>query len=606
MTRADSRAVVSAEVSPRDLPAGFAVAVGLSLILPLLNYYREYPLPDFVGEWLSALSFFVGALFLVVALPRRNLIASAPFLVTGLLLGLLAVHVIRGVLPFRFDAWVYSAYFLLFCFAVLVGQALRSAGLEHLAVRRLAWALVIAALFNLSIQLLQVLRIENLFAPFAMPLVESSKCRIYGNVAQANHANTLAWAAIVSVFYLVGSERLKPWLGAAFLAMLLASSALTGSRMAWLSLGLVSALSLTWRSWPLRGMASKVRAVIAMATGLAIATYATSQVLPYIDASCADTFTRLADHQEAGNAIRKDLAEQALMVWQSAPWIGAGAGQFAASTYVLDNSTTHRPLDTYAHNDALQTLAEFGLIGAGALAVFFFLVLLSLWRSRRRLSSADAAVVAWMGVIGTHSMLEYPLRYVHFLQLFGLSVGLLVGAHWIGRRVAVPVRAALLSLALAGVLGCVLLGRDFPRLDRLYWMVQIKQDNGIASTPELVERIREAASEIRYFDAYAAYSVGQAVPLTDEDLQQKIADTERLLARSPQPVTIARRVVLAALEKDFETARLHIRKLFVFYPRHAPELVEQMRAMVKERPESFAPLAPVLEEELARAPRPRW
>jgi hypothetical protein len=343
-----------------------------------------------------------------------------------------------------------------------------------------------------------------------------------------------------------------------------------------------------------------------MIVGLAIATYATSQILPNIHESCTDALSRLADGQEAGNSIRKDLASQALLVWQSTPWIGAGAGKFAAAAYALDRSTSHRPLDTYAHNDALQTLAEFGLIGVGAIAAFFSWLLLSLWRSRAQLSSADAAVVAWMGIIGTHSLLEYPLRYVHFLQLFGLSAGLLVGAHWKGGRVAVPVRAALLSLALAGMLGCVLLARDFPRLDRLYWLVKLKQDNGIASTPELQDRIRGAASDVWLFDAYAAHSVGLAMALTADELQQKIADTERLLARPPQPIVIARRVMLAALDDDSETARLHIRKLFVFFPREAPELVDQMLAMARERPDSFALLAPILEEELSRAPKQRW
>jgi hypothetical protein len=376
--------------------------------------------------------------------------------------------------------------------------------------------------------------------------------------------------------------------------------------MAWLFLILLGFLLLTWRAWPLPRSASRLRAVFALAAGLAIATYSTSHILPLIHDSCVDAASRLLDSREIGNAIRKGLWEQAIIVWRSAPWLGAGAGQYLAATYRLDDWAEHRPLDTYAHNDALQTLAEFGLIGAGALAVLFVGLLIALWRRRSSLTSADALFVAWAGVLAAHSMLEFPLRYTHFLQLFGLVIGLLISSHWIGMRRTVNIRPVVAAGALALLAGCVLLATDFPRLDRLYWIVQIKLDSNISSTPEVMERVQDAASEVRYFDAYVAHSTSLAVPLTREDLAQKVRDAEALIARSPQAITVSRRVVLAGLEEDGETARRHLRKLFVFYPTLAPHLVDQMRVMAAERPSELGTLLQIFDEEVARAPKARW
>jgi hypothetical protein len=79
-----------------------------------------------------------------------------------------------------------------------------------------------------------------------------------------------------------------------------------------------------------------------------------------------------------------------------------------------------------------------------------------------------------------------------------------------------------------------------------------------------------------------------------------------LLAQSPQPIVSVRRIALAILADDPETARWHLQRLFGFFPGHAETMAATLRTFVEHRPEEFAVLGPIIDEELARRPALRW
>jgi hypothetical protein len=262
-------------------------------------------------------------------------------------------------------------------------------------------------------------------------------------------------------------------------------------------------------------------------------------------------------------------------------------------------------LDTYAHNIVAQLLAEFGMLGVLSLLLVVAMCLLCVWRNRQELGAADALLLAWLGVIGTYSLLEYPLWYVHFLMFFALTLGLLVRPAW--RLWTVQVRARLLVgwLSSAALAVCLGLFNDYRDLDRLMFLVLQKVENRIASSPEVNALVASADAEVAIYRTHADHMRGLAMSMTKEELAEKVEATDKLLSWAPTPPAIARRAVLAVLSEDQATAGYHLERLQRFFPRQAGELVEQMRLMAAERPAELGTLARLLDSNAASASQGR-
>jgi lysylphosphatidylglycerol synthetase-like protein (DUF2156 family) len=258
----------------------------------------------------------------------------------------------------------------------------------------------------------------------------------------------------------------------------------------------------------------------------------------------------------------------------------------------------------YVHNALLQVLAEFGAVGAGLLGVLLLLLALRLVRARRQLTAADSLMLVVIALIGTHSMLEYPLWYVQFLMPFCLAMGLLVRPEWAKRAPALPLRLPLLAAATGILAAAAILFIDYRSLDRLAWMEIFRQNMAMTPTPEVRARVGEALADVRLFRVKAEFIAALSEPIAADELPRRIAATERLLAANPQPAEVVRRIALAVLDDDPDTARLHLRRLFAFFPRFADGSVRTLRRLVDERPGDFAALGPLLDEELARGSRP--
>jgi hypothetical protein len=274
--------------------------------------------------------------------------------------------------------------------------------------------------------------------------------------------------------------------------------------------------------------------------------------------------------------------------------------------YSNESLDVHRPLDSYAHNAIFQIFAEFGLVGVGVLATAFVVGLRKLSAGRRSLEAVDAILILWLGLIGIHAMLEFPLWYTYFLMLFCLSLGLIIRPDWARRSPSLPLRGPIAGLAAILLTAAVAVFVDYRNLDRLFWLEDHRAAFSAAPTAEVRELVGGAAREVKLFRIHADHLLGLSEPITADDLQRKIADTERLLATSPQPVVAVRRIALAILAGDEETARLHLRRLFVFFPRHAEMFAQTLRTFTVNRPDEFAALNLLIDEELARRPAPRW
>jgi hypothetical protein len=285
------------------------------------------------------------------------------------------------------------------------------------------------------------------------------------------------------------------------------------------------------------------------------------------------------------------------------PWIGSGAASLNGMAYQLIADGQSQPIDAYAHNIVAQLLAEFGVVGVLGLLSAVAACLLALWRNRDDLGAADVLLLAWLGVLGIYSLLEYPLWYVHFLMFFGLVLGLLIRPQWRLLTVQVPARWLVAGGSFAALAVSALLFNDYRNLDRLMFLVIQKVDNRIASSPQVDALLAGADANVVIYRPQADHMQGIAMSMTRDALAEKVAATDRLLSRAPTPPTVARRVVLAVLEGDLATARHHLNRLHMFFPGPAKELIEQMRLMAAERPEELGVLLQLLDEAEAIAPK---
>ncbi len=589
----------------RALFSAFAVALGLGLIVGFLSVLREPPSPDFHGEWATLVFLACAAALLAPVLPRRFPASPILFALPLVFALLLVLQAVLGYYTYVQPAILWHGYLAAVALALLVGQGVRAAGLTVAVMDRVAWAILIAAILNAAAQFVQAARLEAEFAPFVLRHARTG-CALYGNIGQANHAATLAWLGLGAVLFLHGTGKMGSRWAVPAVAILLMASALTASRMAWLVLGLTCVVLVALQAWPARDRRARWLIAAMLVIGALAANLGSSFVLAGVAEGCQTALERAADRSEGGLIFRLELWRQALAVWSTAPWIGVGAFNVLPTAYIIESFETHRPLDTYVHNAFLQVLAEFGVVGIAALLAVLFAVGRQFVTHRSALKPADAVGLLWLGILGIHSMLEFPLWYMHFLVLFSLVLGLTLRAEWSRHARALPLRVPTFVVAAVLLGGAGFLIHDYLKLARLYWIEDQRAAFKAAATDEVRSLLKEAAAEVRLFRVQADHLLGLSDPVTKDDLPRKIADTDRLLAQSPQPVTAARRIALAILDNDTEAARWHMQRLFGFFPRHAPKMAEAIREVADRRPDEFAALGPMLEAELARAPAARW
>ena len=579
----------------RQLPSSFAVALGLCFILPLLNYFRDPPIGDFFGEWSSAVAMALGALFMVGSLPRSLRVSGALLVLPVLLAALILLQGALGRYVYLTDAFLYICYLGMFVLVVLLGQHFRSDGMAVEVTRRMAWAVVLVGLVNFAAQIAQLGRWDLQLQPWVVRLPGESVCALYGNTGQSNQTSAIAWLALAGTLYLANERRMPAWLMPVMVLLFMTSSALTVSRMAWLFVALCAVGMLVTRPRWVGTFGGRLALAVGLVAAFAVVTVGVSALVGAIDPSCKSSVARLAEGQEAGISARLDYLRQAVLVWMHNPLIGSGAASLNGMAYRLIADDRPQPIDQYAHNIVAQLLGEFGLIGVLGLLIVVGVCAVAVWRNRKELGAADALLLGWLGVIGIHSLLEYPLWYVHFLMFFGLTLGLVIRPQWRVLAIEVPARLLVGLISVAALAVCGFLFNDYRNLDRLLFLAMEKVDKQIGSSPQVDALLAGVDEEILIFRPQADHMMGFAFSMTRDNLPEKIALLDRLLSRSPTPQSIASRAVLAVLDGKTDVARWHLQRLEMFFPRASMELVPKLRALAAQRPDDLGPLTKLLD-----------
>ena len=234
-----------------------------------------------------------------------------------------------------------------------------------------------------------------------------------GNLRQPNHlASLLLWAAI-AVVGLTELRRLPLAAGVALLGLMLFGVALSGSRT-----GLLGTLLLSLWAFADRRLSRTGRALLVLAPVFHGVSLGGTGGLGACDGHVFGGEGRLS--------VSGDLSSSRFRIWQEAtamlasePWTGVGLGEFNLAWTL--SAFPDRPLAFFdhTHNLPLQLLVELG-IPLGALVFLLMLVAFvaaarCAWKGDGDAGMARRSAFMIVLMIGTHSMLEYPLWYAYFL-----------------------------------------------------------------------------------------------------------------------------------------------------------------------------------------------
>lgn len=567
-------------VSDRSaLPARIALAVlGLVCVLPFLSPVFQPPILSFYGEaaavalGLAAVALMVTrSLWTGVRLPRIALmfLGFAMLMVLQIALGR-AIYGQLNLLGALYLLWAAALAMLANRLAQVFGAAAFAAVL--------AWFLVAGAVISALIGLIQLLGAQTPLAPLMLPQLHG---RIYANTGQPNHLASYLCLGLASAGYLWSTRRMGLVLAMTVCAMLFAVLATSGSRAVWLyATAFVVFSAVMGRLRPSAEFRRLLVFSLAIAGGLLVGQWVMEGLLPQHSIT-AQTIGARVHEQGMSSPIRMRFWNEAWMMFRSAPVLGVGFKQFAWNHFLLAGqfpvAVPDEGVIDNAHNLVFQVAAEFGALG--------LIVLLSGlgwwgWSMRRaRINPPLWWMAALLGVLGVHSMLEYPLWYAYFLGL----AAVVMGAAEPEAPAANDGPGGRIILCAAVVLGAF----AFANVYRDYRVLQSLQGTAIgepaAASGPGDGRVRVLLDMQRssLFAPFTEFALARRMLLNRDHLEDKIVLNQRAMRFQPANDFAYRQALLLAMSGDLEGMRAQWDLAVANYPNDRGEVLGVAQAMEK-------------------------
>ncbi len=418
------------------------------MLLALLIIAFAWLVPNHYYPWSSAWSEGVaisGLLLLSLRLSINNsggsAISSKLGVAAVLTIGTVTLQFLLGREFFWGDVVMVVLYAFIWVMALIAGRELIEVRVGTIkGLDCFQTVLLLSAVLSIGIALVQWTGAFSLGIYGAeMPLGG----RPFGNVAQPNHLCTLCFLGLCGLLWLhqrhkVGGATL--WLGAGFLLL---GMVMTQSRTGWLQIGLL----VVW------GLAMRTRASLRIARSQLLILAAVFAAGVMLWPSVNDVLL-LSPGRSIGDQMRAGLR---LPYWLSMldaigrePLWGYGWQQVgAAQQRVALDHLGMGILFEHSHNLVLDLLLWNGVLIGGLMAA-----VLAWWFIAHIRTCSDARVVWLMAAVGgvfLHGMLEFPLEYAYFLIPVGLAMGAIDGlSPQGGASLRVPRWVALSFTALLG------------------------------------------------------------------------------------------------------------------------------------------------------------
>jgi O-antigen ligase len=386
------------------------LAMGMAWLLP----GHFYPWTTFQQDALAAIGAVLVGLGAVVT--GRHWPMRVPRL-AWLAFALAAMPLLQwavGFVSFAIDALLSAAYLVGFALAAIAGAQLVRSDERFLA--QLFGAILMAGLGSLAIAAIQWLGFSDPTGWWLeyMPPGE----RPYANLSQPNLFACLLGLSVAGVIWFYETRRLPGWAAWVLVALLALGMLMSQSRVTWLFMPMFVGL---W--WAYRDRA-RLRTPLVV-----VATTAAAFVVAVVGWSALNSALQLHVNalsvaERAQQGMRMEHWKTLLDAVSRSPWVGYGWQQISQAQ--LAATLDHRPTFEWlsnAHNEILDLVIWNGI--PIALVVIGLLVAWAVGVLRRCADADSWALIAALGVMLVHSMVEFPLHYALFLLPAGLMVGAL-------------------------------------------------------------------------------------------------------------------------------------------------------------------------------------
>ena len=411
-----------------------------------------HPWLNFQNEWIAAAGAVLIASAALTQVPERHIRWPALAALTAAVAFVPPLQFWVGQIRFVSDAVLAALYIGGFAVAMAAGATLvRTRRTEFIG--GLFAALLAAGIVSTGMAFAQWLQL----GPIGYVADMAAGDRPFANLLQANHLATLLALAAVGAFWFFETRRIGAATALLAVAWLGLGLVMTRSRTAWL---FVLALAISW-VWMRRRVVLRTSPT---AMGVALAFFLGAMLLwgPLSVAMSVSAPVSFGERVQVGGG--RLLFWRALADALSAsPWVGYGWTQVGVAAHAasLEHFTGESML-TNSHNLLLDLLLwngiPLGLLLAGALVWWFARQLLRCREAERWL------LLAGVGAVFLHALLEYPLEYAYFLLPVGLMMGALDGLDDSTPAWRVP-KVALAGplVVMAGLLGWI--GVEYMRVD---------------------------------------------------------------------------------------------------------------------------------------------
>ncbi len=553
-------------------PTTSLFVVGLMMLLPFIYPRHTLPIASFYGEWLA------GALGLLALLPLLKRDSWQPLEIPQIAL------VFLGFVPLVFMQWslgmlnssqyaLMAASYLIWAFflAVLGSHLRRQLGWERL-VTVLAWFVLVSGLLNGIFVLLQLI-MQNGVAMSFMPKLSG-----YGAIAQRNHFANHTALALASLFFLYARGHLKLLAALPATLAFLFMFSLSGSRSTWLYLLAFVILALVLRALVVgqQGLRAQVeqsqsRRLLRMAL-IALPLFALVQLAVFflfnqtsLEKVSSLPTERLLDESVAisGLTIRLHLWQESWQLFMQSPWLGIGLGQIRWETFNTFNQDLAAGMPAtfeHAHNLFIHIMTELGV--AGLVLLLTGVVAWLRGFSWKHLSFSSWWLLAMLGVIFIHSMLEYPLWYAYFLGMAAFLLG--AGEEKTSQvRIAFSGRALVVTILVLGTvhLGSTLAGNQIIK----HWMYVGLKDGVQPEYQEAMFNDLHWVQNKTLFAPYVLVLYAHLLTPDETDLQEKLAITRASLNYMPTRAAAYRYPLLLALNNEPEEAVRQLRNALAVF-----------------------------------------
>jgi len=199
--------------------------------------------------------------------------------------------------------------------------------------------------------------------------------------------------------------------------------------------------------------------------------------------------------------FRIGLAQDGIEIWKTAPWLGTGPATFDL-VHLRMESWMHGTRAVFTHNDYINTLSDYGLVGAGLVGLFWLGGAVFLWRrARTREEGTESDALTGLGWgLGAAMLVHAWVDFNFHIPATAIACFLLLG---LATAVTWPERPSFLArwinpLFLVGTLLMAAATSWAGLKTFMAWRNLFQETRQMATWPE--EKLREELSQAGRWD----------------------------------------------------------------------------------------------------------